>query len=222
MPALPTPNSITEGLDPQMCNTKPEALISYHDNSIMGMIRCNLSGEIRHAGQVNEVMIAGGLPDQLAGNVDERMSGGLCWDQLQGYCKNSLSHHKLLPISSNLIEGMAAKHSIEDQPGPSSRSWSKLNQLCESRPMNATRKEAVMPLSGPVERNNTDISYSELSQYFSMPIIQAARELKVGLTVLKKKCREFGIPRWPHRKMKSLESLIHNIQVLQHSLYILA
>ncbi|XP_059076928.1 protein RKD4-like [Cryptomeria japonica] len=58
----------------------------------------------------------------------------------------------------------------------------------------------------------TDITMNELSHYFNMPIAQAAKELNVGLTVLKKKCRGFGIPRWPHRKMKSLECLIHNIQ----------
>ncbi|KAI5063197.1 hypothetical protein GOP47_0021744 [Adiantum capillus-veneris] len=58
----------------------------------------------------------------------------------------------------------------------------------------------------------TEITIQELSQYFNMPITQASKELKVGLTVLKKKCREFGIPRWPHRKMKSLDSLINNIQ----------
>jgi hypothetical protein len=53
-----------------------------------------------------------------------------------------------------------------------------------------------------------------VSQYFYMPITQAARELNVGLTLLKKKCRELGIPRWPHRKMKSLQTLINNVQVL--------
>lgn len=50
-----------------------------------------------------------------------------------------------------------------------------------------------------------------------MPITQAARELDVGLTFLKKRCRELGIPRWPHRKMKSLQSLIDNVQVLQEA-----
>lgn len=65
---------------------------------------------------------------------------------------------------------------------------------------------------GPSERM-TEITLAELSHYFNMPITQASKELKVGLTVLKKRCREFGIPRWPHRKMKSLDSLIHNIQV---------
>jgi hypothetical protein len=43
--------------------------------------------------------------------------------------------------------------------------------------------------------------------------VEASRNLKVGLTVLKKKCREFGIARWPHRKIKSLDSLIQDLQV---------
>ena len=52
-----------------------------------------------------------------------------------------------------------------------------------------------------------------ISQYFYMPITQAAKELNVGLTLLKKKCRELGIRRWPHRKLMSLQTLIKNVQV---------
>ena len=59
----------------------------------------------------------------------------------------------------------------------------------------------------------TALTFELVSQYFYMPIMQAARELNVGLTLLKKRCRELGIPRWPHRKMKSLQSLINNVQV---------
>ncbi|RAL46450.1 hypothetical protein DM860_004729 [Cuscuta australis] len=47
-----------------------------------------------------------------------------------------------------------------------------------------------------------------------MPITRAAKELKVGLTALKKRCRELNISRWPHRKIKSLRSLIHNAKEL--------
>ena len=57
------------------------------------------------------------------------------------------------------------------------------------------------------------LTFELVSQYFYMPIMQAARELNVGLTLLKKRCRELGIPRWPHRKMKSLQSLVKNVQV---------
>ncbi|XP_068666643.1 uncharacterized protein [Aristolochia californica] len=61
------------------------------------------------------------------------------------------------------------------------------------------------------------LDFEEISKYFYVPITQAAKELKVGLTVLKKRCRDLGISRWPHRKMKSLNSLIHNVQELKRS-----
>ncbi|KAL5544490.1 hypothetical protein UlMin_008274 [Ulmus minor] len=53
-----------------------------------------------------------------------------------------------------------------------------------------------------------------LSQYYHKPITQAAKELNVGLTLLKKRCRELGISRWPHRKLMSLQTLIKNVQEL--------
>lgn len=57
------------------------------------------------------------------------------------------------------------------------------------------------------------IALKDLVKYFDLPIAEASRNLKVGLTVLKRKCRELGIPRWPHRKIKSLDNLIRNLQV---------
>ncbi|WOK91362.1 hypothetical protein Cni_G00053 [Canna indica] len=60
----------------------------------------------------------------------------------------------------------------------------------------------------------SEIGFDEIKNYFYMPITEAAKEMNVGLTVLKKRCREVGIYRWPHRKMKSLKSLIHNVQEL--------
>ncbi|KAJ4714367.1 RWP-RK domain containing protein [Melia azedarach] len=56
------------------------------------------------------------------------------------------------------------------------------------------------------------IDLKDLEKYFDLPILEASKNLNVGLTVLKKKCREFGIPRWPHRKIKSLDGLIHELQ----------
>mgnify|MGYP000235160700 CR=1 FL=1 len=61
---------------------------------------------------------------------------------------------------------------------------------------------------------NVELSFNMLSQFFDMPIDEASKKLKVGHGVLKRRCRFYGIPRWPHRKMKSLNSLIHNIQVM--------
>ncbi|XWS29124.1 hypothetical protein CRYUN_Cryun24cG0001600 [Craigia yunnanensis] len=56
------------------------------------------------------------------------------------------------------------------------------------------------------------IALEDLAKYFDLPIVEASKNLNVGLTVLKRKCREFGIPRWPHRKIKSLDSLIRDLQ----------
>lgn len=57
------------------------------------------------------------------------------------------------------------------------------------------------------------LTRKNISEYFYMPISHAARELNVGLTHLKKRCRDLGIQRWPHRKLMSLQTLIKNVQV---------
>ncbi|CAK9158663.1 unnamed protein product [Ilex paraguariensis] len=62
--------------------------------------------------------------------------------------------------------------------------------------------------------SSKSLSRKTISQYFYMPITQAAKELNVGLTLLKKRCRELGIRRWPHRKLMSLRTLITNVQEL--------
>jgi hypothetical protein len=51
-----------------------------------------------------------------------------------------------------------------------------------------------------------------LSKYFHLPINDVARELGVCATVLKKICRKSGIPRWPHRKIKSLDKMIVSLE----------
>jgi hypothetical protein len=69
--------------------------------------------------------------------------------------------------------------------------------------------------------NTKTLSRNTISQYFYMPICQAAKELNVGLTYLKKRCRELGIRRWPHRKLNSLQILINNVQVHNEKIFIL-
>ncbi|CAN8244492.1 unnamed protein product [Cochlearia groenlandica] len=61
-------------------------------------------------------------------------------------------------------------------------------------------------------KRQDNLDLSEIRNFFDRPIIKAAKELNVGLTVLKKRCRELGIYRWPHRKLKSLNSLIKNLK----------
>jgi hypothetical protein len=73
----------------------------------------------------------------------------------------------------------------------------------------SVQKGAVRhPRIGPGKKA---LTFELVSRHFCMPIKQAVQELKVGVTMLKKRCRELGIARWPHRKVKSLNTLIDNI-----------
>ncbi|KAK7828159.1 protein rkd4 [Quercus suber] len=63
-------------------------------------------------------------------------------------------------------------------------------------------------------KRTTLLELDEIQKHFDVPITKAAKEMNVGLTVLKKRCRELNIMRWPHRKIKSLNSLIKNVQDL--------
>lgn len=45
------------------------------------------------------------------------------------------------------------------------------------------------------------------SQWYHMPIVTAARQLGVSMTVLKQECRLLGLKRWPYRKVKGLARL---------------
>ncbi|KAL1550679.1 protein RKD2-like [Salvia divinorum] len=65
-----------------------------------------------------------------------------------------------------------------------------------------------------LRHKSSALQLEEIQKYFDYPITRAAKELNVGLTVLKKRCRELHITRWPHRKIKSLKSLIHNVKEL--------
>ena len=58
----------------------------------------------------------------------------------------------------------------------------------------------------------SNLSLEQLSGYFHLPINEAATQLGVCPTVLKKMCRNKGVDRWPHRKIKSIDSLIESLQ----------
>ncbi|KAE8650549.1 hypothetical protein Csa_011321 [Cucumis sativus] len=56
------------------------------------------------------------------------------------------------------------------------------------------------------------LGLEEIKKYYHIPISEAAKEMNVGLTVLKRRCRQLNIMRWPHRKLKSYNSLIQNVK----------
>lgn len=57
-----------------------------------------------------------------------------------------------------------------------------------------------------------DLNLTAIGKLFHLPIAVAAKQLGVGATVLKKKCRKLGIPRWPYRKLKSMDNVSNNLE----------
>ncbi|KAK9813220.1 hypothetical protein WJX72_010939 [[Myrmecia] bisecta] len=78
--------------------------------------------------------------------------------------------------------------------------------------------ELIVP--PPVEETAThsmtgskfDLTLEALQAHYHLPSAEAANNLGVGVTVLKKCCRKLGIRRWPYRKLKSMDNLIEGVQ----------
>ncbi|CAL0305424.1 unnamed protein product [Lupinus luteus] len=66
--------------------------------------------------------------------------------------------------------------------------------------------------SSNIKKRSSALEFDEIKKHFGVPISEAAKEMNVGLTLLKRRCRELNILRWPHRKLKSLELLISNVK----------
>ncbi|KAI3700161.1 hypothetical protein L2E82_44780 [Cichorium intybus] len=61
------------------------------------------------------------------------------------------------------------------------------------------------------------LSREIIAEHFSEPIEKAAKELNIGTTQLKKRCRELGINHWPQRQLTSLQTLIDRAEATELS-----
>ena len=61
-------------------------------------------------------------------------------------------------------------------------------------------------------RPTHEVTEELLSQYYHLPSEEACKAIGIGLTVLKRQCRKFGISRWPYRKIRSLDKVIQNVK----------
>ncbi|TKY74080.1 RKD4 protein [Spatholobus suberectus] len=71
-----------------------------------------------------------------------------------------------------------------------------------------------LPSSSRKNKRSSALEFDEIKNHFNVPITEAAKQMNVGLTLLKRRCRELNIMRWPHRKLKSLQLLIDNVKEL--------
>ncbi|CAA7018165.1 unnamed protein product [Microthlaspi erraticum] len=73
------------------------------------------------------------------------------------------------------------------------------------------REKRKTPLAKQRERTGK-MTLKDVGHYFHLPIEEAARRLSLCPTVMKKICRKGGLPRWPHRKIKSMLKKISTLK----------
>ncbi|PNX75714.1 protein RKD2-like [Trifolium pratense] len=78
-------------------------------------------------------------------------------------------------------------------------------------------EEFSIPLTLPssnviMKKKSSLLQFDEIKEHFDVPITMAAKKMNIGVTLLKRRCRELNINRWPHRKLKSLMLLIDNLK----------
>eukprot|EP01097_Dermamoeba_algensis_P002720 TRINITY_DN2071_c0_g1_i1.p1 TRINITY_DN2071_c0_g1~~TRINITY_DN2071_c0_g1_i1.p1 ORF type:complete len:325 (-),score=58.71 TRINITY_DN2071_c0_g1_i1:231-1205(-) len=57
-----------------------------------------------------------------------------------------------------------------------------------------------------------EVEIEDLVSYFHLPISDVARHLCLSPATLKKVCRQYGVSRWPYRKIKALQKMIETLQ----------
>lgn len=62
------------------------------------------------------------------------------------------------------------------------------------------------------EEERQIISKETLSMYFHLPLQEAAKRTNICPVQFKKICRQQGIQRWPHRKIRSITVLITEVE----------
>ncbi len=64
-------------------------------------------------------------------------------------------------------------------------------------------------------RNKRDITLEVLEAYYDTPLRHVSQKVGLSITMLKKICRSYGIQRWPHRQIRSINRSI--AKICQHS-----
>ena len=68
-------------------------------------------------------------------------------------------------------------------------------------------------------RYTSDITLEEMKRYYHLPAYEAARRMGIGLTILKRLCRKFGVQRWPYQRRRfqdmEEEELLRSYEVMQ-------
>ncbi|KAI3846027.1 hypothetical protein MKW92_016117 [Papaver armeniacum] len=93
---------------------------------------------------------------------------------------------------------------VEPNPPPDYTEARHIGAEEENRtPANTNDTRTLRPRLSTQRQRTKTLTLSDLTRRFHVPINSVAKELQICTTVLKKKCRQFGVKRWPSRRVNS-------------------
>lgn len=142
----------------------------------------------------------------------EDFGGGFSFDNAFSYCEDPMVDEK---PQTNLVTTSNFNHNHENL---TSAIGSEFSMLIEREIFGSLDKNIQEETRRDKRKKKPVVlELDEIQKYFDVPIKEAAKELRVGVTRLKKRCRELNIMRWPHRKLKSLKYLLNNVKVCYYN-----
>ncbi|KAI3884499.1 hypothetical protein MKW92_028817 [Papaver armeniacum] len=95
-------------------------------------------------------------------------------------------------------------HPDEPNPPPDYTEARHIGAEEENRtPANTNDTRTPRPALSTQRQRTKTLTLNDLTRRFHVPINSVAKELQICTTVLKKKCRQFGVKRWPSRRVNS-------------------
>ncbi|KAI3872564.1 hypothetical protein MKX03_015535 [Papaver bracteatum] len=126
------------------------------------------------------------------------------------YCQNCIREGYVLlpdPLSvyyDALCYGLNWFNNVdpeEPDPPPDARHIRAEEENLTPANMNDTR--TPRPGRASQRQRTKALTLNDLTRLFHVPVNTAAKELQICTTILKKKCRQFGVKRWPNRAVIS-------------------
>jgi len=177
-----------------------------HTTALLGLhgaCACKLLLTPKDDGPKVEAVLEVFLPPNLATAEQQQQSVDALWNFLQS------------ATQIRMHEPINAGH--EDQGGdPTPTDARGANGAAAAAAAAAAAEAPPRTFSGPPMGEPGDprppwgVTLEILQQHFSKHLKEAAKDLGVGSTTLKRICRHFGIARWPRRTLVSKQGKLHN------------